>query len=137
MTAALILNQSQAEAVYNAMCALNNVGAALECLLPLGGGKAVRVYEALNASVHVATEAGGRAWQSVERHESQSAFATAYGLDYGGAAELAAELARPLTATERALVDELVDGAAPCKECGGRGEVETGIGMMTCTSCPV
>ena len=81
MTAARILNQAQAEAVYNAMCALNNVGAAIDCLLPLGGGKAVRVYEALNASVHVATEAGGRAWQSVERHESQSAFSTAYGLN--------------------------------------------------------
>ncbi len=70
-----ILDQSQAEAVYSAMCHLNNVGGALSALI---GG--IRVEE---------THCGGvQVWalhtnSKPEHYANQSAFATAYGLQQG------------------------------------------------------
>lgn len=79
----MLLTKAQAEAVYNAMCSLNNVGAALDCRIPLGHGSATRVYEAMNGSVHVAVYLGRREWKSVEKHETLTTFAAAYGLQQG------------------------------------------------------
>lgn len=65
----MILNQAQAEAVYSAMCALNNVNAEIDTFVGdirvLERGGVVRVFE--------------RGF-IVERHSNQAAFAAAYGL---------------------------------------------------------
>lgn len=111
----MILNQSQAEAVYSAMCALNNVNGRLHARM---SGR----YE--GSIVHCVEQSGGRGQLQIywgdpsgnphglaEHYPNQAAFATAYGLNSD---------ATPLV----------------CSECQGRGEVETGIGMMVCTECP-
>lgn len=72
----LILNQAQAEAVYSAMCHLNNVGGALSAVYPGG----VRVEETYGGAVQVWTL---RESQKTEHYINQSAFATAYGLQQG------------------------------------------------------
>src|SRR5690606_35745926 len=72
----MILSKEQAEAVYSAMCALNNVSARLDVHLPEGNGLAIRVYEGLGGRVFLTTERG-----QTERHANQSAFAEAYGLN--------------------------------------------------------
>jgi len=99
----LILNNSQAEAVYSAMRSLDNVRM-LACDLRFWNAI---VQVDFNGTVRVI----GTAVVDDERYADDAAFATAYGLNSGAA-------------------------PAVCSECGGRGEVETGIGMMTCTSCP-
>lgn len=66
----MILNQSQAEAVYSAMCALNNVGARIDVRLPSG-----RVVEGPNSVILVTAYA-----KSSEEYNNQSDFAAAYGL---------------------------------------------------------
>lgn len=75
MTTTLILNQSQAEAVYSAMCALNNVGGRMRCTLADNSGD-IDIYERSNGSIQILGN-------DPESHESQSAFATAYGLQQG------------------------------------------------------
>lgn len=70
----LILSRAQAEAVYSAMCALNNVGARLDKTTLAGG----ELYASENDAGRVlvnSLEAGD------EAHASQYAFATAYGLN--------------------------------------------------------
>lgn len=88
----MILNQSQAEAVYTAMCALNNVSGTIKVTLPLGRGNAtardcIRVFED-DGMVKV-----NRIEDFViDRHEvydNQAAFVTAYGLDHGDEAQSA------------------------------------------------
>ena len=117
----LILNQAQAEAAYSAMCALNNVGSvSSEFNLPNGAWVQVRA----DGAVSIAPEARFANW---ERYVDQNAFATAYGLQHAGAADLAAELARPLTSAERALVDELVDD-------GPQSDVAAAAGGLTQTA---
>lgn len=74
----LILNQSQAEAVYSAMCHLNNVGMRIGATLD----GAVRVIELPAGTVHVRRYIGGE-WVDGELYGNQTAFATAYGLDTG------------------------------------------------------
>ena len=73
----LILTKSQAEAVYSAMCALNNVsmfiGAEIREL-----GRLVTVREDAMGRIHVEDLPALR-----ELHADQSAFATAYGLQQG------------------------------------------------------
>lgn len=68
-----ILNQSQAEAVYSAMCALNNVGMRIDANI-----RATRVVEGPGGGVVVFGYA-----QPTEQYANQSAFATAYGLQQG------------------------------------------------------
>lgn len=102
MPAKLILNQSQAEAVYSAMCVLNNVDFRA---CDLSFGKAI-VKQTSSGTISVIGTVGDD-----EQYASQAAFATAYGLNSDTA-------------------------PAVCGECGGRGVVETGIGMMSCTCCP-
>lgn len=70
----MILNKSQAEAVYSAMCALNNVGGYCNELM-VGKHDAIVVsYE--DGRVVVFGDA-------IERYSDQSAFASAYGLQHG------------------------------------------------------
>lgn len=73
----MILNQSQAEAVYSAMCALNNVGnVSSEFNLP----NDVWVQAAANGGVSIVPRTHGA---KIEQYADQSAFATAYGLQQG------------------------------------------------------
>lgn len=69
MNSAKILNKSQAEAVYSAMCELNNVSGYIDAVL-----QGVRVKEHANGVVQI-TKKG-----ESEDYSNQSAFATAYGL---------------------------------------------------------
>lgn len=106
----MTLTKPQAEAVYVALCALNNVGGEahgpqfIELKFADANGVlcGVRASDATRA-VWVDSLGGG---EDTERHADHDAFATAYGI--------------PDT----------------CSECGGSGEVETGIGMLGCTECP-
>lgn len=73
----MILHKSQAEAVYSAMCALNNVGAKFNEFVFSGrNGPEVRNMGAGNILVD-------DGYEGVERYASQAAFATAYGLQQG------------------------------------------------------
>lgn len=70
----MILNQSQAEAVYSAMCALNNVGnVSSEFNLP----NDIWVASTSSGGVMVVPRVHGAA---IEQYSNQAAFAVAYGL---------------------------------------------------------
>ena len=79
---ALVLNPAQAEAVYSAMCALNNVGG--RCHVK---AEAFEAQERKNGSVLIfsfATDAEGEVTAMAEEvYASQSDFATTYGLSTG------------------------------------------------------
>lgn len=77
----LILNKAQAEAVYSAMCHLNNVGAKIRVSIPptADDGKYVFVEECEDSGQITLTQGLRR----VACHVNQSAFATAYGLQQG------------------------------------------------------
>lgn len=77
MPAALILNQSQAEAVYSAMCALNNVKGYGMVGMPVPRDSDVQVRWESSGAVEVSK---GRHLGKREQYANQSAFATAYGL---------------------------------------------------------
>lgn len=66
----MILNQAQAEAVYSAMCELNNVSMRLQAQIG-----STRVYE--NTEGNVVVDAFSL---PAETYESQASFAAAYGL---------------------------------------------------------
>lgn len=77
----MILNKSQAEAVYSAMCALNNVGNTsgdVRILMDRAQND-IRVQWQDDVVVRRGSLTGPR-----EAYDDQSAFATAYGLDQGG-----------------------------------------------------
>ncbi len=79
----LILNASQAEAVYSAMCVLNNVSARIDAFFY---AEAIHVREIPDGRIVTHRTASGVPGMSViapEVHASQSAFATAYGLQQG------------------------------------------------------
>lgn len=71
----LILSKAQAEAIYQAMCALNNVGGRLDCTLPSTDG-GIKVCELAKGSIRIFGA-------NPEIHADQSAFAAAYGLQQG------------------------------------------------------
>ena len=71
----MILGKEQAQAVYSAMCALNNVGGRIDVTWPDHG----RVIEDAKSFVFVFSREG----VVLEKHVSQAAFATAYGLQQG------------------------------------------------------
>lgn len=80
-----ILTQAQAEAVYSAMCALNNVGARVQVFGLDADGLEVR--ERANGCVVIGYLVGNaRRGTVLESHADQSAFATAYGLNEKAAA---------------------------------------------------
>lgn len=66
----MILNKSQAEAVYSAMCALNNVAGRLDCTVQ----EITNVRESVIGTVYV------KSGKLLESHTDQNAFAAAYGL---------------------------------------------------------
>jgi len=80
---AKILNQAQAEAVYSAMCALNNVSVARfqarfigKC--PMNRSTLTEVDAMLTGDVVI--EMAGLGIEHREHYPNQAAFATAYGL---------------------------------------------------------
>lgn len=72
----LILNQAQAEAVYQAMCALNNVGATVSAEFHQDG---LQAYSLSDGSVAVQNDTT----LGLETYNTQADFATAYGLQQG------------------------------------------------------
>lgn len=76
----LILNKSQAEAVYSAMCALTNVGGSLSgaefAVAP--AGTALTVFHHGETGIQIRKAYRGVA--GTEWHNDSAAFATAYGL---------------------------------------------------------
>lgn len=102
MNATRILNKSQAEAVYSAMCALNKVGGRLVATFEQDG--AVHVAETRH-SIEIWLAGGG----SVESYADQSGFVAAYGLR--PQATRAAEMARAMAAVDRTYdIDTIADG---------------------------
>lgn len=78
-----MLTQAQADAVYRAMVALNNVGGIIHARLPLTGGVGrhlVVLEEVMTDDIVVSLHVGG-ACQGSERYVNQNAFAEAYKLD--------------------------------------------------------
>ena len=70
----MILNQAQAESVYSAMCALNNVGnVSSEFNLP----NDIWVASASSGGVMIVPRVHGAV---IEQYSNQAAFAVAYGL---------------------------------------------------------
>lgn len=90
----MILNQSQAEAVYSAMCALNNVGGRVLAVLD----DKLKVREAPRGSVHVLELLAGE-WEPCEYYETQGHFAWAYGLNSDEPQSAVAAAAGGLTQT--------------------------------------
>lgn len=81
--AALILTKAQAEAIYSAMCALNNVGGKVDAYVPnlsnpAKKGHLVAVREMGATTVEV--RAGFDEEEEREDYRNQAAFAAAYGL---------------------------------------------------------
>lgn len=78
-----VLNQAQAEAVYSAMVALNNVSARAHVRIDLEDGATLHACECEDGSVQIfigdalGNPTGGR----FEQFDTQNAFAKAYGLD--------------------------------------------------------
>lgn len=83
-----ILTTGQAEAIYAAMCELNNVGAPLSVRIPttsrpaLESGNLIEVYEFEEGPIQVAKIENGKT-AVMESHADQSAFAAAYGIETG------------------------------------------------------
>lgn len=75
----MILNQSQADAVYSAMCALNNVGGRVDTRFVNGMASVIEVRDRADRGVIVLFQTGG-ATRDIEKHINQAAFAAAYGL---------------------------------------------------------
>lgn len=73
----LILNKSQAEAVFSAMCALNNVGMRIDAF---GGTDMTHIRETPDGRIVIHKTIEHIDSTRSERHASQAAFATAYGL---------------------------------------------------------
>lgn len=84
--AAKILTASQADAIYSAMCALNNVSARVDVFCPGDGaerGFHVRETSEGKVVIHTVTGFSHPPATMPEIHESQAEFATAYGLQQG------------------------------------------------------
>ena len=75
----LNLTRAQAEAVYTAMCALNNVGGLIVATFRDNEGRGIRVRELAGGTVRVTTDTCGHPSEQ-ERHDNQAAFVTAYNL---------------------------------------------------------
>jgi hypothetical protein len=73
-----ILNKPQAEAVYSAMCALNNVNGLISAYIRTDSGRFIEIHE---NSGGIFLRADELHLPLVEDHRSQSAFAAAYGLN--------------------------------------------------------
>lgn len=79
-----ILTQAQAEAVYSAMCHLNNVGGQMNASFEGGAVSAIEWSEGtVTVTRHRAPAGFPYCNEQQETYSSQSAFATAYGLQQG------------------------------------------------------
>lgn len=78
----MLLNKAQAEAVYSAMCALNNVCASAHIDMRDGLNRNLKIREdSRDGVVTISLNVGGIVRErDVERYGSQRAFAAAYGL---------------------------------------------------------
>lgn len=76
-----ILNQSQAEAVYSAMCHLNNVGGQISAQIKTRDATVTVADYGTHAGVKISSLC--RNGLEHEWHDNQAAFATAYGLQQG------------------------------------------------------
>lgn len=81
MTPTKVLNKTQAEAVYSAMCALNNVGGKVKAMFGDVSTEGINVFESAG-EVHVAWVRTCDVLHA-EIYPDRSAFATAYGLHQG------------------------------------------------------
>jgi hypothetical protein len=72
----MILSQHQAEAVYSAMAALNNVNGRVATVLEFGKESECEVVENAEGQVLLSKDFG----LSVETYDNQGAFAAAYNL---------------------------------------------------------
>ncbi len=88
----MILSKPQAEAVYSAMCALNNVGGRISAQMGVS-------YVAENVDGEVCVEQGRGARDGCERYDNKAAFATAYGLNSDEPQSAVAAAAGGLTQT--------------------------------------
>lgn len=81
----MILNPAQAEAVYGAMCALNNVGANATVRIP-NSGTTIHVTQRTMGDAHliqvfIADAVGNPTGNGFEEYAAQATFAAAYGLN--------------------------------------------------------
>lgn len=74
----LILNQAQAEAVYSAMCALNNVGGKIKAMFGSVAADGINVFEEDDGTVRVVRVNRYDVLES-EDYADIPAFAVAYG----------------------------------------------------------
>ncbi|MDX9971914.1 MAG: hypothetical protein RBU21_02880 [FCB group bacterium] len=74
------LTLAQAEAVYDAMIALNDVSGRVQATIPIGDGADLRVFEKESGEVHVVLVAEHIA-QKWRVYDDQHAFAVAHGLE--------------------------------------------------------
>ncbi|MFY3577133.1 hypothetical protein ACOTI8_31015 [Achromobacter xylosoxidans] len=100
MASDLILTTAQAQAVYSAMCALNNIGAVIDVEIP-GGCGGTRIQGTFTGSVRVEQRWDDR---KSERYPDQDAFAASYGLR---AVPDAADLLAALNTAHMALIGYL------------------------------
>ncbi len=78
-----ILSTAQAQAVYSAMCALNNISVNFDTMWRADDGESVRITE---NKYGVLVRKGGESGVS-EHYDDQAAFAAAYGLNLRAAAD--------------------------------------------------
>ena len=78
-----IMNQAQAEAVYSAMVALNNVSGRAHVRIDLSDNAVLHAaeYEDGTVQVFIGDAIGNRAGGAFEQFSSQNDFAKAYGFD--------------------------------------------------------
>lgn len=78
-----ILNRAQAEAVYSAMVALNNVGARVHARFDLEDSATLHVceYEDGSVQIFIGDALGSPAGGGVEQFSAQNDFAKAYGFE--------------------------------------------------------
>ena len=73
----MILNTDQAQAIYSAMCALNNVSARIA--VNIDQTESINVFERHDGSISVWQKNHGQT-HNEETHTSQAAFAAVYGV---------------------------------------------------------
>lgn len=71
-----ILNPAQAEAVYSAICALNNVGGSMSSTMETKEGRTIHVAASDFGGVVI-----GHGLRTIENYKTQAAFAAAYNLN--------------------------------------------------------
>lgn len=99
-----ILTAAQAQAVYSAMCALDNISVNFDTMWRADDGESVRITE---NKYGVLVHKGGEQGVS-EHYADQAAFAAAYGLDLAAASLPEQAEARPVDAETRAVLKELL-----------------------------